>query len=120
MRPTKRQVREQLRKEHGMAAYAKLNLPRIDDALQKSSVIVDGLYSWRNLSFWKTLRWLNWAGCRLLVTKNALDTASCRRIRPLTTQEAATVIKTKIEIINKGGPIALADYTITNESTLQN
>jgi len=23
-----------------------LNLPRIDDALQKSSVIVDGLYSW--------------------------------------------------------------------------
>ena len=41
-----RQVREQLRQEHGMAAYAKLNLPRIDEALQKSNVIVDGLYSW--------------------------------------------------------------------------
>ena len=41
-----RQVREQLRKEHGMAAYAKLNLPRIDETLQKSNVVVDGLYSW--------------------------------------------------------------------------
>ncbi len=38
-----RQVREQLRKEHGMAAYAKLNLPRIDKTLKKSDVVVDGL-----------------------------------------------------------------------------
>ena len=36
-----RQVREQLRREHGMAAYAKLNLPRIDETLQKSNVVLD-------------------------------------------------------------------------------
>ncbi|MGA9694777.1 MAG: AAA family ATPase [Dehalococcoidales bacterium] len=41
-----RQVREQLRRELGMAAYARLNLPRIDEALFNSNVIVDGLYSW--------------------------------------------------------------------------
>jgi len=29
-----------------MAAYAKLNLPRIDETLQKSNVVLDGLYSW--------------------------------------------------------------------------
>src|SRR4030042_5214465 len=41
-----RRVREQLRKEHGMAAYAILNLPRIDSLLKSSNVVVDGLYSW--------------------------------------------------------------------------
>src|SRR4030065_239294 len=41
-----RYVREQLRKEHGMAAYAILNLPRIDSLLKSSNVVVDGLYSW--------------------------------------------------------------------------
>ena len=41
-----RQVREQLRKEYGMAAYARLNMARIDETLQKSNVVVDGLYSW--------------------------------------------------------------------------
>ncbi|MCX8127103.1 MAG: AAA family ATPase, partial [Dehalococcoidia bacterium] len=32
-----RLVRESLRKEHGMGAYAKLNLPRIDAALERAS-----------------------------------------------------------------------------------
>ena len=41
-----------------------------------------------------------------------------RRIRPLTNQEATERDKTEIENINKGGPIALADYTIINESAL--
>jgi dephospho-CoA kinase len=48
-----RTVREQLRQELGMAAYAKLNLPRIDEALQKSNVIVDGLYSWEEFTLLK-------------------------------------------------------------------
>ena len=41
-----RYVRELLRKEHGMAAYASLNQPRIDAALEHSDVVIDGLYSW--------------------------------------------------------------------------
>src|SRR3989339_837402 len=48
-----RQARERLRKEHGMAAYARLNLPRIDAALKKSDVVVDGLYSWEEYVFLK-------------------------------------------------------------------
>jgi dephospho-CoA kinase len=42
-----------------------------------------------------------------------------RRIRPLTAQDSADRDKNEIEIINKGGPIALADYTIINESSLK-
>ena len=41
-----RPVREAFRRKHGMAAYAILNLPRIDEALKTSHVVVDGLYSW--------------------------------------------------------------------------
>ncbi len=42
-----------------------------------------------------------------------------RRIRPLTNKEAAARDKSEIENINKGGPIAMADFTITNESSLK-
>ena len=114
-----RQVREQLRQEHGMAAYAKLNLPRIDEALRKSNVIVDGLYSWEEFVLLK-----DYFGekLKLVAVYSSPKTRSARlalrRIRPLTTKEAADRDKNEIEVINKGGPIALADYTITNESSL--
>ena len=115
-----RQVREQLRKEHGMAAYAKLNLPRIDEALQKSNVVVDGLYSWEEFVLLK-----DYYGDKLCLV--AVSTSpgtrysrlAVRQVRPLTGKEAAERDSTEIENINKGGPIALADFTITNESSLK-
>lgn len=114
-----RQVREQLRQEYGMAAYAKLNLSRIDEALQKSNVIVDGLYSWEEFILLKS-----YYGARLCLVavwsspKTRSTRLAVRKIRPLTNQEATERDKTEIENINKGGPIALADYTIINESAL--
>ncbi|MCX6815454.1 MAG: AAA family ATPase, partial [Candidatus Aenigmarchaeota archaeon] len=41
-----RPIRERLRREHGMAAFATLNFPKIDELLKKGNVVVDGLYSW--------------------------------------------------------------------------
>ncbi len=49
-----RHVRELLRQEHGMAAYARLNLPRINAALTTSDVVIDGLYSWEEYTFLET------------------------------------------------------------------
>ena len=48
-----RHVRELLRQEYGMAAYARLNLPRINSALKQSDVVIDGLYSWEEYTFLK-------------------------------------------------------------------
>jgi dephospho-CoA kinase len=113
-------VREQLRKEQGMAVYAKLNLPRIDQALQKSNVVVDGLYSWEEFVLLK-----DYYGDKLKLVavysspKTRSTRLAGRRIRPLTTKEAADRDKSEIENINKGGPIALADFTIINESSLR-
>ena len=49
-----RYIRELLRQEHGMSAYARLNLPRIDSARKQSNTVIDGLYSWEEYIFLKT------------------------------------------------------------------
>ena len=42
-----------------------------------------------------------------------------RQVRPLTSAEAASRDIAEIENTNKGGPIAMADFTIVNETTLK-
>jgi dephospho-CoA kinase len=116
-----RLVRQQLRQEHGMAAYAKLNLPRIDAALKSSKVVVDGLYSWEEYTLLKSRYGDNfrvvavWASPRTRYGRLAK-----RRVRPLTAEEAAGRDVAELEKTNKGGPIAMADFTIINESSLIN
>jgi dephospho-CoA kinase len=114
-----RTVREQLRQEHGMSAYARLNLPRVDITLQKSNVVIDGLYSWEEYTLLK-----EYYGDRLAIIavwsspKTRYQRLGTRAVRPLTPAEAAARDKSEIENINKGGPIVMADFTIINEGTL--
>ncbi len=116
-----RHIRELLRKQQGMAVYARLNLPKIDSALKNSGVVIDGLYSWEEYTFLKEHYGENlhivavWASPK---TRHArLVTRSNRR---LTMEEAISRDKEEVEKINKGGPIAMADFTIINESSLDN
>jgi dephospho-CoA kinase len=44
---------------------------------------------------------------------------SKRKVRPLTVEEAASRDIAELENTNKGGPIAMADFTIINESSLE-
>ena len=46
-------VREDLRKIHGMAAYAILNLPKFDELMKIGNVIADGLYSFEEYKILK-------------------------------------------------------------------
>ncbi len=116
-----RYIRELLREQNGMSAYAKLNLSRIDSALERSDVVIDGLYSWEEYTFLKTYYQEDfyvvavWASPR---TRYARLTNRLNRC--LTLDEAANRDRTEIENINKGGPIAMADLTIINESSLIN
>ncbi len=115
-----RQVRENLRNEYGMAAYAQLNLPRIEAARANSDVVIDGLYSWEEYALLKNRYGEDfsvvavWASPR---TRHARLTT--RSSRPLTPEEAVSRDREEIENLNKGGPIALADFTIINESSLE-
>jgi dephospho-CoA kinase len=113
-------IREQLRKKHGMAAYAKLNLPKIDSSLKSSNVVVDGLYSWEEYILLKEY----YGGQFTIVAVLASPVIRHERLahrteRPLTLAEAANRDKSEIENINKGGPIAMADFTIVNEASLE-
>ena len=115
-----RYIRELLRQEHGMSAYAKLNLPRIDSALEHSDVVIDGLYSWEEYTFLKTYYGEDlylvavWASPRTRYQR-----LTTRLERHLTLEEAVNRDRAEIESINKGGPIAMAEFTIINESSLE-
>jgi len=116
-----RQARESLREQYGMDAYAKLSLPRIDAALKTSDVVVDGLYSWEEYIFLKE----HYGGGFIVVAVWSSPEARYarlgkRRIRALTPEEAAGRDRAEIENLNKGGPIALADFTVLNDSSLAN
>ncbi len=115
-----RYIRELLRKEHGMAAYAILNLQAIDSALKKSNVVIDGLYSWEEYTFLKKHYGDNFYVTAVWASpETRYARLSGRSSRPLTSQEAAQRDRMEIENINKGGPIAMADFTILNESSLE-
>ena len=113
-----RLLREQLRREYGMAAYARLNLHRIDAARQRFPVVVDGLYSWEEYLLLKD----HYRADLLVVAVwsspgTRYARLGSRATRPLTPEEAAARDRAEIEKLNKGGPIAMADFTITNESS---
>jgi len=113
-------IREQLRKEHGMSAYAKLNLPRIDASLKSSNVVVDGLYSWEEYTLLKERYGERLSTVAVWSSQATRHTRLRNRAtRPLTFEEAANRDKAEIENINKGGPIAMADFTIVNEASLK-
>jgi dephospho-CoA kinase len=115
-----RSVRQQLRKEHGMAAYAKLNLPKIDAWLSSSDVVIDGLYSWEEYTLLKSRYGDDFHVVAVWASpKTRYNRLSKRKIRPLTMEEAASRDVAELENTNKGGPIAMADFTIINESSLE-
>jgi len=111
-----RLVREQFRQELGPAAYAILNLPRLQADCVDCDVVVDGLYSWEEYTYLKDR-----FGQALVIVAVAGSPAAryqrlaTRQIRPLTAEEAFSRDRAEIENLNKGGPIAMADYIIVNE-----
>lgn len=123
-----KKIREDVRKEHGMGAYAILNIPKFDELLRVGNVVGDGLYSW---SEYKILR--EKYGSQLiviavfappklrynrLVKRTLLSTDTSLKNRPATPDSARSRDFAEIENIEKGGPIAMADFTLVNMGTV--
>lgn len=109
-----RMIREQLRAEHGIAAYAKLNIPRIERALAKGDVLVESMYSWEEYlllkeQFPQLEVWAIYAPPKLRYQR-----LSQRPERPLTTEQARSRDVSQIENLHQAGPIAMADWTFLN------
>ena len=115
-----RTVREALRSELGMAAYAKLNLPRIDEALKTKPVVIDGMYSWEEYLFLKERYGDNMAVAAIWASPGTrAKRLSTRAVRPLTREETFSRDKAEIEKVSKAGPIAVADYMIVNGGSFE-
>ena len=109
-------VREEFRQQDGMAAIALRALPVLRAALdERPSIVMDGLYSW---SEYKLLAEELAGGLIVVavVAERALRYArlAARPERPLTAEEARRRDWQEIEQIEKGGPIAIADFTLLN------
>jgi dephospho-CoA kinase len=111
-----RTVREEFRQADGMAAIALRALPLLQSALQtRKSIVIDGLYSF---SEYKLLRQqLDGLVVVAIAAPRHLryQRLSQRPERPLTPEEAERRDWQEIENLEKGGPIAIADYTLLND-----
>ena len=121
-------VREDLRKQYGMAAFATLNLPKVEEMLVTSNVIADGLYSFEEYKVLKEKFGENLAVIAVFASPSLrYERLGNRKVvagdtnvrnRPLTVEEGRSRDLAEIENLNKGGTIAMADYTILNTKGL--
>lgn len=124
-----REVREAIRKEHGMGAYATLNIPKFDKVLEDKNLVADGLYSWDEYKILK-----DYYNERLTIVaiyappelryeriskrfsdKDDIDL----RNRNFSKEEARARDFAEIENLDKAGPIAMADCTIVNTGSME-
>jgi len=115
-----RAIREELRKTHGMAAFAKLSLDDVRTGLSKGPTVIDGLYSWSEYKFLRNKLSKEFWVIAIFTPKHIRYERLLRReVRPLSYEEAEARDFAEIENLEKGGPIAMADYTIQNGESLE-
>jgi len=116
-RENERVFREKMRNEFGMGAYAIKSKPNIDALLGESDVvIVDGLYSWEEYTYLKK-EFENLILVNIFAEPTIrYERLSKRAVRPLLIEDAKSRDIAELENLNKGGPIAMADYLIENNS----
>ncbi len=112
-------IREHLRSTLGQGAFAIKLYDKILDKSLRSPVILDGLYSWSEYKYLKEK-----LGDQLVVLAIVTNSSvrynrlANRQIRPLNTSNAIARDYAEIENIEKGGPIAIADYYIVNNGNI--
>lgn len=113
-----RLVRESLREEYGMAAMAKLLLPRIKEFAKQGDVVLESMYSW---SEYRLLRSAFPTRFRVLAVHASPSTRKermrVREQRPLEPEELVERDFRQIERLEQAGPIARADFHVVNESS---
>jgi dephospho-CoA kinase len=115
-------VREDIRAKEGKGAYAVRIIKQIEQFFDKGNhyVVVDGLYSWTEYKIFKQS-----FGERAIVIAVVAPRAvrhmrlKSRTVRPLTDQEADARDYAEIENLEKGGPIANADFYLANETSVK-
>lgn len=112
-------VREDIRKTEGKAAYAKRIIKKIEALFNDKYqlVVADGLYSWTEYKEFKNVFGRDAIIIAIAAPRKLRHARlASRPVRPLTEQEVTRREQAEIENLEKGGPIANADYTILNNA----
>lgn len=115
-----KQAREDIRKNEGKDAYARRILKKISALEEQGNnfVVVDGLYSWTEYKVFKEEYGDNAIIIAITARRKARhERLSKRPVRPLNDEEVTSREYAEIENLEKGGPIANADYTLLNNTT---
>lgn len=112
-------MREKLRSELGMGAFAIVLLPKIKECLNNGNTVLDGVYSYDEVKILKE----NFSELKIIAIVCDKDIRynrlSIREVRPLTNEEASARDIAEVENIAKAPPIAMADYYILNNGTIE-
>lgn len=124
-----RLIRHQLRETYGMGAFAIANQQKIFCMLKNGNVVIDGMYSFEEYKILKEQFRDDFINVAIYAPPslryNRLESRCTQTgdvetlYRPLTKSEAQKRDYDEIENASKGGPIAIADWTILNIATLQ-
>ncbi|MBI3442883.1 MAG: AAA family ATPase [Candidatus Sungbacteria bacterium] len=111
-----RMVREQMRKDHGMGVMADRSIPKIEQALAEGKdVVAESLYSWAEYKIMKERFGEAFRALAIYAPPSVrYERLHGRAERPLSFEEARARDYAEIEGTDKAGPIAIADWTISN------
>jgi dephospho-CoA kinase len=112
-------VREDIRAKEGKDAYAKRIITQIEKlaADGHKKILVDGLYSWSEYKIFKQKFGNQAVIIAVAASRQARHGRLANRpVRPLTDEEVTAREYAEIENLEKGGPIANADYTLVNDN----
>ena len=113
-------VREDIRKNQGNDAYAKKIIAEIESLKSIQPIVVDGLYSWTEYKLFKSTFGDNAVVIAVVSPRNLRHQRLQKRPkRPLNNDEAKDRDYAEIEHLEKGGPIANADYYLSNTEDMQ-
>ncbi len=110
-------VREDIRSKEGKGAYALRIITKIEELFDQNNtyVAVDGLYSWTEYKIFKDSLEDSAVIIAIVAPKKVRHARLAKRpLRPLTEREATARDYAEIENLEKGGPIANADYFLNN------
>jgi len=126
-----KEIREKIRAEHGMAAMAILNLPKINELIKVGHVVGDALRSFEEYLFLKE----KFGDQMVVIATFAPPAVRHERLisraerhgadeklkyRSNTREEVLKRDIAEIDGLHMGGTIAMADYTISNIGDLEN
>ncbi len=115
-------VREDIRAKEGKGAFAARIIKQVEEFFEQNNpyVVVDGLYSWTEYKIFKEIFDDRAIIIAVAAPRHIRHSRLTKRpVRPLNEQEATARDYAEIENLEKGGPIANADYYLANEDSVE-